>query len=334
MLMELTHETVFEYSEPVSEAYMEFRLTPLTDSSQHLLQHRPRVSPHRPVRNYVDGLGNTVSYFNLLAPHDRIEVCFDSLVETYSLPFRGHALPEERRSSPSAMLQLFDYLGPTPLTAWGEEFHAWVKPLEELRNATPQEAANSIREAIHGGFRYEGSVTNASSPITDLLRQGAGVCQDFAHLMLATCRYLGFPARYVSGYVLPEEGQVTAASHAWCEVYDMRHGWFGIDPTHNTWTQEHYVRIGTGRDFSDVAPNRGVFRGRAEEVMHVRVQLRRIHPEELAGLARALYTQRRANGGGGLRHVRRPEPVSSMLQSLYAQQQQQQQDQQQQQQQQ
>jgi transglutaminase-like putative cysteine protease len=296
MLIEITHENVFEYEGPVSESYLEFRMTPLTDAMQHLLQHRARVTPPGPVRQYVDAWGNTVSYVNVLEPLTRLEVSCDSVVETFAARNREPAIPRQDRSSPTVRLMLHDYLQPTPLTGWSEEFREYVRPFERFRGAPAREAAEAVREAIHRDFQYQGEVTSSSSPITEALRHRAGVCQDFAHLMLAACRHLGFPARYVSGYVLPEQGQ-EAASHAWCQVFDPEQGWFGADPTYNLWVDERYVRLGIGRDYRDVPPNRGVFRGSKSEHLQVRVQLRPITADEVEARARALYMQPRGGMG-------------------------------------
>lgn len=321
MLLEITHETVFDYSEPVSESYMEFRLTPLTDSSQHLLQHHQRVLPAAPVRQYVDGWGNTVSYFNLISPSERIQASFDSIVETFPTAIRGHHLAGESPDAPPARAALFDFLQPTRLTFRSEELQEFVRPMERLRDAPVGEAAERIRETIYSGFRYEGGVTDASSPITEVLRQRAGVCQDFAHLMLATCRCLGFAARYVSGYILVNADE--AESHAWVEVFDAERGWLGADPTHNEWVAERHVRVGIGRDYRDVAPNRGLFRGQAEEKVDVTVRIRPIDQEELETRARTLYAPTRA-AGARARGSRKPAPVASLQQLASAQQQQQQ----------
>jgi transglutaminase-like putative cysteine protease len=324
MLLELTHETVFEYAEPVTEAYMEFRLTPLSDSKQHVLQHRQSVTPARSIRQYTDAYGNVVNYFNLLDPHTRVEVRFDSVVETHDDCLRGDALDPRQLDTAVGRVSLHDYLQPTPLTAWCPEFLEFVQPYEKLRNSPPQDAARTLCSELNSRFRYEGEVTSASSPITDMLRLGGGVCQDFAHLMLATCRYLGIAARYASGYVLPEDGTDATASHAWVEVFDPERGWFGVDPTHNQTAGDRYVYLGIGRDFRDVPPNRGIFRGQAEESMHIRVHVKPISSDDLGRRAREVYTQRRPVPSMP-RQTRKPESMSLMEQVQTAQQQQQQQ---------
>lgn len=319
MLLELTHETVFEYGEPVSEAYMECRLTPVTDSSQHLLLHQQQAVPPVPIRQYVDAYGNTVSYLNLLAPHKRIEIRFDSVVQTHASPFRGQGLAGQDADSSSARLLLHDFLGPTALTGWCEELRSFAGGMNGVRDAGVREAAVRVAGAIHSRFRYEGGVTNVASPVAEVLKHGAGVCQDFAHVMLAVCRFLGYPARYASGYVLPEEGEAVA-SHAWCELFDPEGGWFGMDATHNQRVDERYILLGVGRDFRDVPPNRGVYSGHAAEEMRVRVNIRPMAAEELENRSRDLQPQPRARRPNAAA-AKRPQPMSILEQSVNAQQQ-------------
>ncbi|MFN3652005.1 MAG: transglutaminase domain-containing protein [Armatimonadota bacterium] len=330
MLLELTHQTVFEYSEPVSVSYLEFRQTPLTDSSQHLLQHRQRVVPQRPVRQYVDALGNTVSHLNVLERQTRIEVAFDSLVQTYPTRYRGKPIPPPERAGPAARMALHDFLQPTELTRPCERLFEFARPLEPLRRAPVEAAVEEIRAAIHTGFRYEPALTTASSPIQEFLEHGGGVCQDYAHLMLTVCRHLGFAARYVSGYVLPDPGEEDApqASHAWCEVFDPDRGWLGVDPTHNAWVEERYVRLGVGRDFRDVPPNRGVFRGGGTETLHVFVRLRPVNQEALSERSRAEYLPERPVAPSGPSGGSRKAPTLTLLQQAQIMHQQQQQQQQ------
>jgi transglutaminase-like putative cysteine protease len=184
------------------------------------------------------------------------------------------------------------------------------------------EAVPALSEEIGGRFRYEGEVTSASSPISDLLREGGGVCQDFAHLLIASCRFLGFAARYVSGYVMPANGADATASHAWCEVYDPGRGWLGVDPTHGEKAGERHVIMGVGRDYHDVPPNRGIFRGQADETMHVRVELKPITRDELGLKALSMFPLSRQNGRI-TRQLRRVDGASILEQLQQAQQQQQ-----------
>ena len=125
---------------------------------------------------------------------------------------------------------------------------------------------------IHDRYEYARDVTLSSSPIDDLLTHGKGVCQDFTHLMIAVLRSFGVPARYVSGYV--HRPGKESQSHAWCEVWLPDLGWVGFDPTNDCPANERFVKIAIGRNFSDVPPNKGIYRGRAEEAISVRVETR------------------------------------------------------------
>jgi transglutaminase-like putative cysteine protease len=125
---------------------------------------------------------------------------------------------------------------------------------------------------IHDHFEYARDVTSASSPVAELLEHGKGVCQDFAHLMIAILRSFGMPARYVSGYI--HRDNKDSQSHAWCEVWLPDLGWIGVDPTNNCVATDHFIKVAIGRDFTDVPPNKGVYRGRGVETILVRVETR------------------------------------------------------------
>ena len=127
---------------------------------------------------------------------------------------------------------------------------------------------------IRGHFEYAKDVTLASSPIDDVLEHGKGVCQDFTHLMIALLRSFGLSARYVSGYI--HRPNKESQSHAWCEVWLPDLGWVGIDPTNDCFVNDHFVKVAIGRDFTDVPPNRGVYRGKAKESIFVRVETRQL----------------------------------------------------------
>jgi transglutaminase-like putative cysteine protease len=127
---------------------------------------------------------------------------------------------------------------------------------------------------IHEHFEYARDVTLSSSPIDHVLEHGKGVCQDFTHLLIAVLRAFGVPARYVSGYIHRANKQ--SQSHAWCEAWLPDTGWVGIDPTNDCFVNDHFIKVAVGRDFTDVPPNKGVYRGRAVEAIHVRVATREL----------------------------------------------------------
>jgi transglutaminase-like putative cysteine protease len=131
-----------------------------------------------------------------------------------------------------------------------------------------------LMHSIHDEFEFDATATTVTTSVDEVLRQRRGVCQDFAHLMLAACRCLSLPARYVSGYLYtPPNADAELASHAWVDVYVAGQGWLALDPTHNAAQSGHYVRVAVGRDYADVPPTRGVFKGNAKEELAIEVSV-------------------------------------------------------------
>jgi transglutaminase-like putative cysteine protease len=275
MILEIQHETRFEYSEPVRELLAELRMEPASDSDQSCHSFHLEVSPRAEVYRYQDGFGTRVHHFNLLAAQQHVRILAAAVVETHPQP---RDLAGSRATWPlspaGAGLEVLDMLplrGPvraTPLL--GPVLDALAPrhgmPLGEL--------AASVSRYIHRRFQYAKAVTLAGSPIDHLLEHGKGVCQDFSHLMLAVLRSFGVPARYVSGYL--HRPNKESQTHAWCEVWLPGQGWLGIDPTNDCLVDDAFVKVAVGRDFNDVPPNRGVFRGRGEETIFVRVETRQL----------------------------------------------------------
>lgn len=272
MILEVQHETRFEFSEPVTEVLTEVRMEPASDGDQSCHSYHLAVTPATGVFRHQDGFGNCVHHFNLLQPVRELRVLSASVVETHP---RVRDLASSRATFPlgpdEQPLEVLDFvrLGgpvrPTPRLA---------PLLEALRPQAGDRVADLVRRVagfIHERFEYARDVTLASSPIDDVLREGKGVCQDFTHLMLALLRSFGVPARYVSGYLHRE---AESQSHAWCEAWVPDVGWLGVDPTNDCLADGAFVRVAVGRDFTDVPPNRGVYRGRARESIFVRVATR------------------------------------------------------------
>jgi transglutaminase-like putative cysteine protease len=272
MILEVQHETRFEFSDPVTEVLTELRMEPASDADQSCHSYHLAVTPATGVFRHQDGFGNRVHHFNLLAPLREFRVLSASVVETH---LRPRDLAASRAAFPLGPddhpLEVLDFVrlgGPVRPTL------RLAPLLDALRPQPGDRIADLVRRVagyIHARFEYARDVTLASSPIDDLLREGKGVCQDFTHLMLALLRSFGVPARYVSGYLHRE---AESQSHAWCEAWVPGLGWLGIDPTNDRLADDHFVRVAVGRDFTDVPPNRGVYRGRARESIFVRVATR------------------------------------------------------------
>src|ERR1700722_4418468 len=274
MLLEIRHLTQYRYDAPVRESVMELWVQPQKSASQRLISFELELDPAAQLFSYVDPFGNAVYHFDAPQPHDKLAIRSHALVETEP----AEALPDaldmgewERLKSEFVRGQCFDFLRPHGYAIGTSALDAFVRAFEidQLRRADPLTAARKLCQALYDGRGYEAGVTRAGSPIDEALEAGRGVCQDFAHIMLAICRGWGLPARYVSGYLFNDPHEANdrsdpAATHAWVEVYLPSLRWVGFDPTNNTLTGERHVIVAVGRDYDDVPPSRGVFKGEAD----------------------------------------------------------------------
>jgi transglutaminase-like putative cysteine protease len=184
-------------------------------------------------------------------------------------------------------------------------------------NGDPLTALKTLQRGIYDSFEYQSGVTEVNSPIEVALEQRRGVCQDFAHIMTAIARTWGIPCRYVSGYLYHKgsrDRSAADATHAWVEAYLPSLGWIGFDPTNNIMAGERHIRAAVGRDYADVPPTRGTYKGGADSELSIAVSLEPaqapVRHEDFLKVARPMSS---------------PTPTASMPERLYHQQQQQQQ---------
>ena len=259
MRLKIEHTTTFTYDQLISEAYTEMRLKPLDAGGQRCLSFHLVTEPQDTVLKYTDHFGNDVHHFDVVQSHQKMVVAATSEVLT----------ADQYSADPSGLSPLdeFNYLSPTlyaPHTA--ELIHFFAS---HHQDKDPLGSALAIMQAIHDMLVYEQGATDVKTTADQALALGRGVCQDFSHIMLAACRTQGLPARYVSGY-LYNNGH-TAASHSWVDVVVPDRGWVSLDPTHNREQTGQYVRVAVGRDYGDVPPTRGIFKGNAKEKMDAQV---------------------------------------------------------------
>jgi transglutaminase-like putative cysteine protease len=277
MRLHVRHLTRIAYSESVSEEVVECRLGPLSDANQRWERFELRIRPSGHLRPYEDGFGNAGYLATLVEPHDAIELIAQSDVETMlSNPF----VPPPAPPRPITCQETYDYLTASSLIPANRELNRLADGFRPDGVDDAFASAHALSQEVHATLAYTPNATTTTSTVTEVLERRAGVCQDFAHVLIGLCRAVGIPARYVSGYVLshnpaavnPGTGEDTpTTSHAWVEAYSPTHGWRGFDPANNILADEHHVKIAVGRDYSDVPPTRGTFRGRAEQVLSVEV---------------------------------------------------------------
>ncbi len=288
----LFHITEFNYDGPVSESYNEVRLRPRQDETQTCLSFRLLTDPPAKTSEYQDPYGNWVHRFNVLPEHRHLRVEADSVVlvhEPPALPQDGIALGDLAEQA-EALDEFYDLMCATVYAPHLPAVRELVQETESAGGGAVAGFARAAAALVYRRFRYEKGATHVQSSIEDALRTRAGVCQDFAHLLLAMLRMRGLPARYVSGYLMPrsttEPGAAAAeviggqASHAWTEVYLPGDGWFGLDPTLGQPVDTRHVRVAYGRDYGDVAPVRGVYKGHAGQRLSVDVRVRPALDEE------------------------------------------------------
>jgi len=288
----LFHVTDFTYDGPVSESYNEVRLRPRQDEMQTCLSFRLATHPAARASAHLDPYGNWVHRFNVMPEHRHLRIEAESVVLVQApaaLPENGIRLAELDDQA-EALDEFYDLLSPTVYVPHLPDVRELVAAAEETGGGSVAGFARAATSLVHERFRYEKGATHVQSSIDDVLHNGAGVCQDFAHLLLAVLRARGLPARYVSGYLVPlaaagpgaSAAEVIGgqASHAWTEVYVPGRGWFGLDPTLGQAVDLRHVRIAYGRDYGDVAPVRGVYKGHAGQRLSVDVRVRPVLDEE------------------------------------------------------
>ena len=280
MIYSVRHTTTFRYEPAVRESVMEVRMQPRSEANQRCLSFHLDVKPAANITQYRDFTGNTVHHFDIAGSHTQVKVTAQSTVEVQPVP-----TPEPSDAGDWADLDALaageDYwemLLPSQFAHSGEALEQLAKELKCERRGGPLELLTELNEGIYRLFAYVPNSTKVDSPIEEALRTRQGVCQDFAHIMIALVRSLHIPCRYVSGYLFHREAEgeekdrsLEGASHAWVEALIPRLGWVAFDPTNDLMGADRHIRVAIGRDYADVPPTRGVYKGEAHSELSVAV---------------------------------------------------------------
>lgn len=280
MRFRVFHRTRYVYRAPVRDSYNELRLRPATDDKSRLEFFLLNLNPPARLRHFRDNFFNYVHYFDLPEPHSELSIDAQSTINTTSPYDRGiptgvpfAALKENPDDMLTPFLKDSEYVEISP--------EVWRLGID-IRDGRDDifETAKEVMHHLYKDLTYKPNVTTASTHMSEVLAGKKGVCQDFAHVMTGICRSLGIPTRYVSGYLYngPQSHLRGAqASHAWCEVHIPGKGWFGLDPTNDTFADERHIKIATGRDYHDAAPITGHFDGPpgATTALQVDLEVRR-----------------------------------------------------------
>ncbi len=294
MKLSISHVTQYEYADTVTDSVNEIRLTPSTNERQSCYQQAIAIEPNASLFSYEDYFGNRVHAFSVNGPHKRLTIRTSMTVVTKQAPS-----PEERAQylskrppeqawnwlrTEEAANRFTEFLLTTEYTAVTtevEQFAREISEFDESGQASVLDWLSALSTKIRDEFIYDPEATDVKTKTSDMFLSKRGVCQDFAHLMIASCRAIGIPARYVSGYHFVGDLQggsadFEQASHAWVEAFVPGLGWCSFDPTNVDPVGERYVKLGHGRDYKDIVPVKGVYRGTGEQVLHVTVDVRNV----------------------------------------------------------
>jgi transglutaminase-like putative cysteine protease len=271
------HVTKYSYAVPVRDSANQIMLYPVKDHFQDMLKQELNITGNPPIDIYTDYYGNEVGSFMHAEPHAELRI--DSKIEVFT---RSKLLPQDSHPKQDQWDQLrtlrttvpyIDFLKQERFAAVAE-----VRKIAEDVNSklmTPLQAAVKLTSYVYENFKYIQGVTSVESTVDEVWILKAGVCQDFAQILLVMLRIIDIPARYVSGYVCPNRNGMRGegATHAWVEAYIPFYGWLGLDPTNNVVANDLHVRLAVGRSFTDCSPVKGTYKGTFNHTLEVGVSV-------------------------------------------------------------
>jgi transglutaminase-like putative cysteine protease len=282
MQFNIRHVTRFIYESPITESVMEARVQPRSEGPQRCVQFALITTPSSRVRMYHDPDGNVVHHFDIPGRLSRLSIVAEALVDSAPHPPLPDGLDGSAWDEIDATARggpFWEMLNPSPFARPTPLLDAFAVELHSTRDADPLTTLRRLNDDLFTNLTYSPKSTRVDSPIDEALDSRRGVCQDFTHIMIALVRRLGIPCRYVSGYLFqePEDGvrSPEGSTHAWAEAWLPGLEWVGFDPTNRLVADHRHIRVAVGRDYADVPPTRGVFKGlsavRSELAVAVRV---------------------------------------------------------------
>jgi transglutaminase-like putative cysteine protease len=284
MIYSIRHLTKFAYSSPVTESFIETRMQPRSEGTQRCLEFELTVAPKAKIHYYEDYLGNIIHHFDTATHHTELSVLAESVVEVNppaDVPDSLTPASWDELDRMTAGGDFWDYLNESQFARWSPLLDDVAQRFDVRRREDPLMVLYQLNHAMYDWFSYVPNSTRVDSPIDHALEKRAGVCQDFAHIMVTLVRHLGIPSRYISGYVhrRPQDRDRSreGATHAWVEAWLPDLGWVGFDPTNALVAGQRHIRVAVGRDYADVPPSRGVYKGGATSELKVAVSVAPMH---------------------------------------------------------
>jgi transglutaminase-like putative cysteine protease len=275
-IFKIQHTTKYEYDRLIQESMNEIKIFPILSSDQEVLEHELIITGNPEVQYYFDYWDNKTGNFNLFPPHRELTIDSRLIVRTTrssDLTINFISVFDEMWNEVNGHLKLVGLSRPDFIRAQEQ-----INDITQVVYSPDHGVAITVKnccEYIFSHFNYIKGITTVETTVDEILEKNAGVCQDFAHVMLQVLRTLNIPSRYVSGYICPNKSGLRGegATHAWVEAWIPRYGWAGIDPTNNVWVTNTHVKLATGRNFSECSPVKGSFRGPANQHLTVFVSV-------------------------------------------------------------
>jgi len=273
MQFTILHQTTYRYPKKIHESYSVCHLQPRSDATQFCTKFELSIAPRTRMFSYFDRFENEVHHFAVLPDHVELSVIARSDVATVRPQQTADGATRALLDLDPDLPTLYDFLHESAYVVFGPALRELAKEI-----GTPGEDLGGwfahAGHAIKTGFSYDTDATSVRTTVDESVSLRGGVCQDFAHILVALCRLNKIPARYASGYIFSgQEGSILGAeaSHAWCEAYLAPYGWVGFDPTNDKFLNDEFVRVAVGRDYRDVSPVRGIYKGDSTSTMTVNV---------------------------------------------------------------
>ncbi len=275
-LFKIHHITRYEYNRPVIESHNEIKIYPYQYEGQEVLNHELMITLQPSVQTFFDYWGNKVGVFSVLPSHTLLEIESKLVVRTLGakeVNIYSGGMFGELQQEMDENFHLLELATPDFITN-ENAIDNIIQQIHQPHNTVAQTVQNCA-DYIFQHFKYVKGITNTQTTVDEILETQAGVCQDFAHVMLQILRTLHIPGRYVSGYICPNKNGMRGegATHAWVEAWLPNHGWAGIDPTNNVWVTNRHVKLAVGRHFRDCTPVKGTFKGLAKQKLSVYVSV-------------------------------------------------------------
>ncbi|HMJ89878.1 MAG TPA: transglutaminase family protein [Candidatus Acidoferrum sp.] len=272
MRWQIQHTTAYTYAAPVRDSFNEVRLQPCNNDHQTVESFVLQVSPTTKLRQYNDLYSNVVHHFDITEAHTGLLVQSQCQITTHPqqrLALDARPVPLSQINEALRAERCYEFLLESRFVDLSPE--TWRLAVDAIEGEDDAwQCALRLMRFVHNHLTYESKSTTVHTHMREVLEQRRGVCQDFAHVMLGLCRTLKIPALYVSGYLATENA---CATHAWIEVLMPGFGWIALDPTHDRLPDESYVKIAVGRDYADVAPVAGTYKGTQQRTMSVNVNI-------------------------------------------------------------